>query len=315
MRALVTGAAGFVGGWLTRALLERGAEVHGTVLDEAGAPGGGHAAVRWHRGDVRGQAFLRGVLDAARPDAVFHLAGVSSVGGAASDPGVAAETNVTAAVRLLAEVARLRADGAADPVVLVVGSGEQYGAHPPGALPLREDAAQRPMTLYAATKAAQELFALQAFRRDGVRAIAVRSFNHTGPGQSDRFLVPALVGRALVLRAGADRLLRLGNSAPVRDLTHVADVVRAYILLAEQGVAGEAYNVCSGSGHSIREIAEAVLRRAGVAATLQEDPALVRPVDVPWLVGDPAKLRALTGWTPRHSLDDCIDDLINAATL
>jgi GDP-4-dehydro-6-deoxy-D-mannose reductase len=256
---------------------------------------------------------LAAALEASRPDVVFHLAGISSVGGAESDPGAAADVNVTATVRLLGAVARLRDAEAADPVVLVVGSGEQYGAHPAASQPLVESAEQRPLTLYAATKAAQELFALQAWRRHGVRVVCARSFNHTGAGQSDSFLLPALVRRALMLRERGGGVLRLGNTSPVRDLSHVSDVVAAYILLAERGGAGEAYNVCGGVGHSVGELAAAVLRRVGVDAALEEDPALVRPVDVPILVGDAGRLRAL-GWTPARTLDDCIDDLIHAAT-
>lgn len=308
MRALVTGAAGFVGGWLGAALRERGAEVHGLALSA-----GADAGVRWHVGDVREPAVLRRVLAEAAPDAVFHLAGISSVGGADQDPGEAADVNVTASVRLLAEIGRRREAGAGDPVVVVVGSGEQYGAHDPAAQPLAETAEQRPATLYAATKVAQEAFALQAWRRWGVRVVCARSFNHSGLGQSPSFLLPALVERALRLRREGGHALRLGNVAPVRDLSHVSDVVRAYILLAERGRPGEAYNVCSGVGRSVGEIAVAVLQRAGVSAAVESDPALVRPADVPILVGDNTKLRAHVGWTPTRTLDDCIDDLIRHA--
>lgn len=307
MRALVTGAAGFVGGWLVSALRERGAEVHGLGL----APGGGD--VRWHVGDVRDPAVLRAALEHAAPDAVFHLAGISSVGGADEDPGVAADVNVTATVRLLAEVARRQEAGAGDPTIVVVGSGEQYGAHDAAGQPLSETAEQRPASLYAATKVAQEAFALQAWRRRGVRVVCARSFNHSGPGQATSFLLPALVERALRLRGEGARALRLGNVTPVRDLSHVSDVVAAYILLAERGRPGEAYNVSSGVGRSVGEIATAVLRRVGVDAEVESDPALVRPADVPILVGDNAKLRAHTGWTPTRTLDDCIDDLIRHA--
>lgn len=293
-----------------RALAERGDEVHGLALEMPASPGN---VVRWHVGDVRDAASLSAVLAASRPEAVFHLAGISSVGSAASDPTLACDTNVTATVGLLAAVARLRDDDLADPVVLVVGSSEQYGAHPASEQPLTEAAEQRPLTLYAATKCAQETFARQAARRDGLRVVCTRSFNHSGAGQSEHFLLPALVRRALALPVAGGEL-RLGNLTPVRDLSHVSDVVRAYIHLAERGAPGEAYNVCSGVGHSVREMAEAVLRRVGVEARLVEDPALVRPVDVPILVGSAAKLRAATDWEPRRTLDDCIDDLIHAAT-
>ncbi len=320
MRALVTGAGGFVGGWLCGALVERGAAVTGTrlgaaddaprTIDAPGVPG----VERWLEGDVRDAAFLARALDVARPDVVFHLAGVSSVGGAASDPGLAVDINVTATARLLAEVARRRNGGELDPVVLVVGSGEQYGRHEEDEQPLPESAAQRPLSVYAATKSAQEVLALQSFRRDGVRVVCTRSFNHTGPGQGESFVVPALVRRALALREDGGRVLRLGNMRPVRDFSHVSDVVAAYIHLVGRGEPGEVYNVCTGVGRSVREVATTVLERVGVAARLEEDPTLVRPADVPVLVGDPTKLRERAGWAPRRTFEDCIDDLIHAAT-
>lgn len=325
----MTGAAGFVGGWLCRALAGRGIEVHGLRLRSdaddpaapagAGAsggsgPGGSGGVAAWHVGDMRDAAVVRAALAAARPDVIFHLAGISSVGEAERDPAATVAINVGATAQLLGEVVRAREAGAGDPVVLVVGSGEQYGRHDARELPLPESAEQRPLSLYAASKTAQEALALQAWRRSAARVVCARSFNHTGPGQPARFLIPALVERALALRAAGGGELRLGNSSPVRDVSHVWDVVEAYILLAEHGIPGEAYNVCRGEGVSVRQIAESVLRRVGLAAPLVEDPALVRPVDVPALVGDPSRLRKLTGWAPRHTLDDCIDDLINATT-
>ncbi len=317
MRALVTGAAGFVGGWLTRALAARDVEVHGMRLrQESGAVSSpSEAGVKfWHNGDIRDAAVLRAAIMASRPDLIFHLAGISSVGEAEQDPAATVAINVGSTVQLLHEVARARDAGLGDPTVLVVGSGEQYGRHPLGEQPIPESTGQQPLTLYAASKAAQELLALQAARRHGLRVVCARSFNHTGAGQPTRFLIPALVERAVSLRITGQTELRLGNSTPVRDISHVSDVVDAYILLAEHGVPGDVYNVCRGEGVSVREIAAAVLRRVGVAATLVEDPALVRPVDVPALVGDPSRLMARTGWAPRHTLDDCIDDLINATT-
>src|SRR5688500_17954539 len=170
-RALVTGAAGFVGGWLTRALVARGWEVTGTAL-AAPEGGAGTDAVHWVCGDVRDPAHLAAALDAARPDAVFHLAGVTFVPEAANDPGHAVEVNVVAAARLLGLVRQRRRAGTLDPVVVVTGSAEQYGRHDDGELPLRETAEQRPHSVYAATKVAQEAVALEAFRTDGVRVVA-----------------------------------------------------------------------------------------------------------------------------------------------
>lgn len=311
-RALVTGAAGFVGGRLVRELAERGWEVTATALAPPEATTGGATPTRWLAGDVRNGDHLAACLDAARPDVVFHLAGVSFVPDAANDPGYAAEVNVVAAARLLGAVRTRRRGGTLDPVVVVVGSAEQYGRHED--TPLRESAEQRPHSVYAATKVAQEAMAFEAHRGDGVRVIATRSFNHSGAGQLPRFLLPALVSRAAALRGEASgtgpRALRMGNQAPVRDYLHVSDVVAAYIALAERGTPGEAYNVASGVGVSAGDVARRILARLALDAPVESDPALVRAADVPALVGDPTKLRAATGWTPRHTFDDILDDLI-----
>ena len=271
------------------------------------------AMVRWEDLDVTDQEQIGRVVDRAAPDIILHLAAISRVLDAVRNPGQAYDVNTVGTVRVLTEVARLRRTGACDPSVLVVGSAEQYGHHDPSEMPLDETAAQRPLTLYAASKAAQEVAALQAYRSEGVRVVCTRSFSHSGPGQPAQFLLPSLVARALALPASGGRLA-IGNGDTVRDFLHVADVVEAYLGLLELGQAGETYNVCSGEGISVRELAATVLQRVGVPAEISSDPALSRPVDVPVQIGNNAKLRRATGWTPRHTREDIIDDLIHAAT-
>jgi GDP-4-dehydro-6-deoxy-D-mannose reductase len=317
VRALVTGAAGFAGHWLCRELLHSGWEVWGTRIDDALPPGAldseGPNPVHWWEGDLRAATAAAEAIDAAKPDAIFHLAGIAHVPSANADPAGTLEVNVIVASRLLAHVRARREAGTLDPAVVIVGSGEQYGRHDSAEMPLGENAAQQPMGVYAASKAAQEVLALEAHRAGGVRVIAVRPFNHTGPGQSPNFVVPALVRRAVALR-GTSKPLVMGNTDTVRDFSHVADVVRAYVALAEQGVPGEAYNIASGVGTEMAALALRILALAGVDAKLQTDPALVRPADVPALVGSAAKLRAATGWAPRHSLDSILEELIRAAS-
>ena len=317
MRVLVTGAAGFVGQWLCSALAQRGDEVTGTTVDRS-APavrtGAADAlsSVRWRQADLRQPEAIAAVVDEARPELVFHLAGVTFVPSADADPGQAFEVNVVGAARLLGALGQRKRAGVLDPVVVVVGSGEQYGRHDEAA-PLREGAEQRPLSVYGATKVAQETAALQAWRSSGLRVICTRSFNHTGAGQPDHMLVPALVRRALGLRGIADARLPIGNTTPVRDFLHVGDVVDAYLRLAERGAPGEVYNVASGQGRSVGDLAELVLARAGARATLEPVPEFMRPVDLPVLVGDPTKLREATGWRPRAGIEHAIDELIDAA--
>jgi len=317
VRALVTGAAGFVGQWLCRELLHSGWDVWGTRLDDALPPGAldteAGDAVHWCEGDLRSPTVVRDAIDAATPDAIFHLAGIAHVPSANADPARTLEVNVVVASRLLGEVRGRRAAETLDPVVVIVGSGEQYGRHRAAEMPLTEDAAQMPLGVYAASKAAQEVLALEAHRSSEVRVIAVRPFNHTGPGQSPNFVIPALVRRAVALR-GTSKSLAMGNTDTIRDFSHVEDVVRAYIALVERGAAGEAYNVASGVGIDMASLALRILALAGVDAKLQSDPALVRPADVPVLVGSAAKLRAATGWAPRYTLDSILEELIRAAS-
>ena len=316
-RALVTGGHGFVAQWAIRAMLERGWTV--TAAGVGGRPEvpvlrpDEESATAWRAMDMTSQTDVAACVDAVRPDVILHLAAVSHVPDAARNPAVAFDVNAVGTVRLLAEVRRHREAGTGDPVVLVVGSAEQYGRHEPDEMPLDETAEQRPLTLYAASKVAQEVAALQASRSEGARVVCTRSFNHSGVGQAPNFLLPSLVRRALALPAQGGTLV-IGNGDTMRDFLHVRDAVEAYLALIERGAAGEAYNVSSGEGVSVRDLARAVLRRVGVAADVSPDPSLARPVDVPALVGSNAKLRRATGWIPRHTRDDLIDDLIHAAT-
>jgi GDP-4-dehydro-6-deoxy-D-mannose reductase len=316
-RALVTGGNGFVARWAIKGMLERGWTVAAggigsppprDVLSEDE-----RAAVTWRSLDVTVQADVANAVDAAAPDVVLHLAAISHVPDATSNPGYAYEVNTVGTVRLLTEIRRHRVAGTANPLVLVVGSSEQYGRHEINEMPIHEGAVQRPLTLYAASKVAQEVAALQAYRSDGVRVVCTRSFNHSGVGHGAHFLLPSLVARALALppRGGT---LQIGNGDTVRDYLHVRDVIEAYLALFEHGAMGEAYNVCSGEGASVRALAAAVLGRLGIDAEIASSPTLARPVDVPIQVGDNRKLRRATGWAPRRTRDDIIDDLINAAT-
>jgi len=316
-RALITGGGGFVGQWMTRALLERGDEV--TLAGIGGAISGPSvltraelASVRWQRTDIRDTDDIRAAVDVSTPDQVIHLAGVAYPPDSDRAPATAYDVNTTGAVRLLTELASRRSSGTLDPSVLVIGTGMQYGRHEAAEMPLTEQADMRPTTPYAASKAAQELASLQIARASGLRVVCTRSFNHSGVGHGHAYLLPSLVRRTLALRGqAAPRRLALGNDV-VRDYLHVADVVRAYLLLLDQGERGQVYNVASGRGVSVRELATSVLERAGVEADITTESSLVRPLDIPVLTGSPARLMAATGWTVARSHVDIIDDLLDA---
>jgi GDP-4-dehydro-6-deoxy-D-mannose reductase len=318
LRALITGASGFVANYLARELSASGWHVDGSSFDPEGKS-------EWVRrtgdgfsgrfdADVADASAMRSVLTASAPDAVFHLAGVSSVTSAERDPESAFAVNCVGAVVLLREIVAFREKTGKDPVCLVVGSAEQYGKHARSSIPLSEEASQRPVTVYAASKCAQEIAALQMYRAHHLKVICVRAFTHSGPGQGAAFLLPSLIRRAAALAGKINAELPVGNTSPVRDYLHVEDVVRAYRLLVERGAAGEVYNVCSGTGLSVEQMARKILARLGVSAVLKERADLVRPVDIPVLIGDNTKLSRATGWRPTKSFDELIEDLVLAAS-
>lgn len=316
MRVLVTGGGGFVGQWLAKALLERDDAVDLAGLGEP-SPSGVLSAdelsrIRWLPLDVRDARAVDEVVERSRPEVVVHLAAVSFPPEADRAPVVTFDINVLGTVRLLHAIGQRRAAGTLDPVVLVIGSAVQYGRHAESDMPLDEHAAQRPINTYAASKVAQEVAALQAHRAAGVRVICTRSFNHSGVGQAPEYLLPSLVARVMRIARGEARCLTLGNDA-VRDYLHVSDVVRAYLLLVSRGTAGEVYNVASGHGVSVRQLAADVLLRANVNAEISNDPALARSTDIPVLVGSPNRLMRDTGWAPLKTHADIIDDLLRSA--
>ncbi|MFC0082987.1 GDP-mannose 4,6-dehydratase [Aciditerrimonas ferrireducens] len=293
MRAVVTGAGGFVGRWLVRHLEEAGDQVVAFDRDL----------------DVTDGGALRQVLADLTPEAVYHLAAQSHVGRSWEEPVEVLRVNCLGTASVLDACRRL----ASPPRVLVVSSGEVYGAVPAERQPIEEDEPLRPLTPYAASKAAAEAVALQAHRGYGLPVVVARPFNHVGPGQSTAFVVPALAARIVTARARGERTVAVGNLEARRDMTDVRDVVRAYRLLVRRGEPGAVYNVCRGEARTVAEVAERLVALAGADVVLEVDPALVRPVEVPALVGDPSRLVAATGWQPRYELDETLQAVLAEA--
>jgi GDP-4-dehydro-6-deoxy-D-mannose reductase len=291
MRALVTGAAGFVGRHLVSHLRACGDEVVGS--DRPDGP------------DLLDGPAVAAMVRSAAPDAVYHLAGWSDVGASWREPVAAFRANADGTLNLL------QACIAAEvPRVLSVSSADVYGKVTLRELPIGEEAPLRPVTPYAASKVAADFLGLQAFLGYGLDVLRVRAFNHLGPGQTSRFVASAIAERVAYNELDGTEVVPVGNLSPRRDFTDVRDVVRAYRLLVEHGEPGEAYNVCSGTDIAISELAERILGLADRPMRLEEDPALQRPVDVPVLRGDPTKVHKATGWVPEIPLDQTLADLL-----
>lgn len=304
MRALVTGGNGFVGTHLCAELRSRGdaVVVAGRALE------GDRVDLPLDLADLTN---VRGVVEAARADVIFHLAAQAFVPAATSDPLATYETNVLGTARLIEAVRALPVSSR--PRVVYVSSGEVYGAHERGEYPLRESAAAKPATPYAASKLAGEAVVSASVRTYGVDAIVTRAFNHIGPGQSPSFVVPAFARRLAAIAAGGPPLFPVGNLTAERDFLDVRDVVRAYADLAQHGQAGEIYNVCSGVPTKIQDVLRSLVMAARVGVEIREDPELMRPSDVPVFYGDNAKLIAATGWKPQYALARSLREIYAAA--
>jgi GDP-4-dehydro-6-deoxy-D-mannose reductase len=300
VRIFVTGATGFVGGWLQRELLGAGHEIVAAPGPDELDIADRDQLVRWFSGS---------------PDAVVHLAGMAFAPDARSDPAEAFRVNVGGTVAVFEALREL----GLRPPTLVTGSSEVYGIPRPEDLPLGETAPLAPRQPYAVSKAAQEGVAIAAAVRWGFPVVVTRSFNHSGPGQRPVFVLPALARRIAAVRRGASTSLSAGNIDVRRDIGDVRDVVRAYRLLLEglaEGRLGRAplvVNVATGRAEPIRSMIDQLCTLAGVSPEVRIDPALVRADDPPEIRGDATLLGELTGWRPEIPLVQTFSDLLAEA--
>jgi len=296
VRVLVTGSVGgFVGPWLLRHLAESGDEAFELPLEV----------------DIRdGDAVLE-ALSKVEPEAVYHLAALSSVRQSWDDPLTTFSVNALGTLNLCNAAASLPRR----PRVLLVSSSEVYGRVEPADLPVKETHAFAPVDPYAASKASAEVIGLQAWLGRGLEVVRARPFNHTGPGQGPGFVVPALAAQVADVAAGRAERIAVGNLEVRRDLSDVRDVVSAYRLLMEKGEPGAVYNICRGESVLIAEVLRTLMAITGVEAPVVVDPERFRPADVREQVGDPALLTALTGWKASIPFEQTLVDVLAAVAV
>ncbi|WP_246681802.1 GDP-mannose 4,6-dehydratase [Mesorhizobium sp. B1-1-1] len=300
-RILVTGANGFVGKALLQ-LLER--EHSSCEVFAFGHGGGQRDAI-----DV----FDREAVDAAvlkvRPTALVHLAAIAAPSDARKAPRHAWNVNFTGTMNLAESVMH----NAPEARFVYIGSSEAYGASFQGAAdPVTESAPLQPMTVYGATKAAADLMIGQ-MAYDGLRAIRFRPFNHTGPGQSDAYVVPAFARQVAEIVFGkSEPIIRVGNLEAERDFLDVRDVVRAYASAAIadwDGKPDSVFNVASGHPRKIRHILDALITQSGIDIDVVADPARFRPNDIPVMCGDATNARDRLNWRPLVPFEQTIADV------
>jgi GDP-4-dehydro-6-deoxy-D-mannose reductase len=302
LRALVTGADGFVGKYLVRALQERGFEV---------SAAGGPTSTGELRINVLDMETIRHALEVARPDVIFHLAGQAFVPRAVERPLEAFEINAMGTVRLLEAV---RTERAGDfPRIVLAGSASVYGRVAESKNPLNEDYPISPVDPYGASKAAAECACMASWCSYQLPVLIARSFNHIGPGQGADFVVPSFAKQLARIKAAAEKpLMYVGDLTTERDFLDVRDVVEAYIALAENGDPGEIYNVCSGVPMRIQDILRLLIQIADIPIEVREDPTRMRRSDLKTFYGDNAKLCAL-GWAPKVPLGRSLREIFDAA--
>jgi len=295
MKALITGISGFVGKYLAAYLLEQGYEVYG--VDRTGAELKG---CEIEICDILNKNKLSAIIEKIRPDAVFHLAAFSSVKKSFSSSELTKKINVEGTRNLLDAVVSAKIN----PTVLIVSSLQVYGN--PKELPITESSALKPENPYGESKVEQE----KLCKEYELKIIIVRSFNHTGPGQTADFVLPSFAKQIVEIERGKLTEIKVGNLDIERDFTDVRDIVRAYLLAVQKCKVGETYNVCSGQAYNLAKALDMLKSKSTTDIKIVVESKRIRKNDVPVLYGDNAKFSKATGWKPEILFEQTLKDLL-----
>jgi GDP-4-dehydro-6-deoxy-D-mannose reductase len=309
MRVLLTGATGFAGGYLAEALTARGVEVIGLSRRGEWPACWRHLAgrVALRACDLADRSRVEAVLQDVQPGQVYHLAGYASTGRSYRESDEAWTGNLTATRNLFEAIHAWHGR----PRILQVSSGLVYGEAPTPDQLVGEDAPLRPVSPYAASKAAADLAGYQYGRAHGLEVVRVRPFNHIGPRQSPDFAVSHFARQVAGAELGLQPpVIDTGDLCPRRDLTDVRDMVQVYILLMERGTAGEAYNAGSGAAVSMQFVLDRLREQARVPVEVRQRAQAQRAAEPAAVCADCRKLRAATGWMPRFLLEQTLADTL-----
>lgn len=295
-----------MGSSLAEFLIEQGLSVRGTVRDGSHELGDIKDKLGLYACDILDRGRLEEVVRESAPDMVFHLAAQSVPVVSWREPEATFEVNVFGSLNLL-EAVRKASPSA---TVVVAGSCVEYGYISPEEAPIREDRTLSPASPYAVSKVAAGMLAKLYADTHGLKVVRTRPFIVIGPGKVADVMSDFSKGIVSVER-GRQTSLRVGNLDAVRDFLDVEDATRAFWTLAEKGVPGEVYNLCSGTGYSIRQVLDRLISMADSPVPVEQDPARMRPADEPVLIGDNSRLKAL-GWKPEIPLDRSLGNILDA---
>ncbi len=305
MKAMIIGAAGFVGPYLAEAIKNNMfCDVVVTKLRNESLQIPNTKEINLN---ILNEKEIDEVLDAERPDYIFHLAAQSSVALSWKNPKLTVNVNIVGAINLLNAIRKLDYN----PRVLIVGSGEEYGRVTESDIPIDENTILNPSNVYAVTKSCQNMMATIYAEAYGLQLIMTRSFNHIGPKQVSQFVVADFCSQVVKIEKGLQQpIIRVGNLSAKRDFTDVRDVVKAYTRLIQYGNPRETYNVGSGHALPIQEILNIILSKTDVKIKIEVDSEKLRPVDVPIIEADISKIFNDTGWKPEISFEQTIEDTL-----
>jgi len=301
---LITGCNGFVGGWLVKLLHSKGFIVHG--IDIQPAPSSGD--IFYHSIDILDSDAVSRLVTDLVPGMIFNLAGVSYLPDADRSPRKSIECNLSGAMVLLDAVKNCSPSSR----LLLVGSSKEYGESI-CSVSVNEETTPQPANFYGISKYACELTGLQYAGQFGIDVRCVRSFNHTGPGQSDRFVCSDWARQAAAIALGeAEPVITVGDIDLTMDFSDVRDVVEAYLLVLEKGTRAEVYNVCSGKGVELSWILAYLSNKSSGPVTVQHlnDKKRAHKSGAR-LTGNHDKLTLHTGWQPTIPLEQTLDELFD----
>lgn len=298
MKALITGSSGFIGSHLTSELEANGYEVVRCDLKETK-----DTVVM----DIMNPEMIQSVLEKHLPDVIINMAGQANVGLSWKKPQLTVQLNTVGLINIM-EIVRT-----VNPKirVIAVGSSDEYGNLKEIGANVTEDIPVKPITPYAISKQAQELFAQLYVRSYGMDICMIRLFNLGGPGQAKGYMISDFASGIAEVEAGKKEFMSVGNLESARDFTHVKDACRAVRLIAEKGYTGEVYNISSGATHKAQEVLDKLVSMANKPIELKQDPARMRPSDTFVVSGNHDKLTAHTGWLPELGLDQILEDALN----
>jgi len=303
MKVMITGAAGFIGGFLAKHCLAVGCSVLCLGMSEP--------ADSWDGGefelcDIRDESRLSHLMSRFQPDRIFHLAAQSYPTVSLELPRETIDINVGGTINLFECVRALEVT----PMVVVACSSAEYGPVAAADLPVREDHSLRPLHPYGVSKVAQDLLAAQYFANYRIPCVRIRIFNTTGPGKTGD-VCSDLTKRAVEIELGMRIPSLMVGNLTRRALIDVRDLVQGLWLSAECCVSGDVYNLGATQIYSIQEVIERIQSLVRVPFSVETDPALVRGCDEPVIAGDIAKFQNCSGWAPRVELAKTLQDMLD----